>query len=78
VLLVILLVVWAGFDPALVYPPEFLSGPAERVTDHFTRCGRGRGAPESSTATRERKIRVIGIDAPEVHARCPKEARLAE
>ena len=83
VLLGILLVAWAGMDPALVEPPEFLSTHPERVAESFTRCGPGRGSAcvidGDTFKLGERKVRIIGIDAPETHpARCPEEARLGE
>lgn len=82
-LLAILLIVWAGYDPALVEPPGFLSGPPERVAGSFTRCGPGRGTfcviDGDTFKLGERKVRLIGIDAPETHpARCPAEALAGE
>lgn len=83
VLLGILLVVWAGMDPALVEPPAFLSTDPEHVAETFTRCGPGRGracvVDGDTFRLGERKIRIIGIDAPETHrAHCAEEARLGE
>lgn len=69
-------------DPALVEPPEFLATEPETVANRFTRCGPGRGfacvIDGDTFKLGQRKVRVIGIDAPEVQARCPEEARLAE
>jgi endonuclease YncB( thermonuclease family) len=82
VLGIVLLLIWPTLDPALVEPPAFLSTDPERVAAHFTRCGPGRGhacvIDGDTFKIGQRKVRIIGIDAPEVHARCPAEARLAE
>ena len=73
---------WVGYDPALVEPPAILSSEPELVDETFTRCGRGRGhacvIDGDTFKLGERKVRIIGIDTPEVQARCPEEARLAE
>jgi endonuclease YncB( thermonuclease family) len=79
----ILLSIWPMADPALVDPIGFLATNPERVDQHFTRCGPGRGhacvIDGDTIKLGQRKIRVIGIDAPEVHSpQCPEEARLAE
>ena len=77
-----LLVLWAGFDPALVDPPEFLAGEPERVHHRFTRCGPGRGhacvIDGDTFKLGNRKVRIIGIDTPEVQGQCPRETQLAE
>ena len=70
-------------DPALVEPPGFLSADPEQVSESFTRCGQGRGhacvIDGDTFKLGERRVRIIGIDAPETHpARCPEEARLGE
>lgn len=82
VLAAILVGIWIGMDPALVEPPAFLSGEPERVAERFTRCGPGRGhacvIDGDTFKLGDRKVRIIGIDTPEVKARCPEEARLAE
>ena len=83
ILLGALFVVWAGMDPALVEPPEFLSGPGERVNQSFSRCGPGRSyacvIDGDTFKLGQRSIRIIGIDAPETHpSRCAEEARLGE
>ena len=81
ILLAILFAAWAVMDPALVEPPTILAGDPERISLSFTRCGPGRGhacvIDGDTFKIGERKVRVIGIDAPEVEARCPEEARLA-
>ncbi|MEO7564136.1 MAG: thermonuclease family protein [Sphingomicrobium sp.] len=78
----IALAIWPTLDPALIEPPAFLSTGPERIDEHFTRCGPGRGHAcviEGDTIKLgQRKVRIIGIDAPEVAARCPKEAQLAD
>ena len=78
----ILLSIWPAMDPAMVEPPGFLSTGPERVDARFTRCGRGRGqacvVDGDTFKLGQRKIRIIGIDAPETKAQCPKEAQLAE
>ena len=78
----ILLSIWPAMDPALIEPPAFLSGEPERVAERFTLCGPGRGhacvIDGDTFKLGKRKIRVIGIDAPEVAARCDEEARLAK
>jgi len=78
----ILLTIWPAADPALVEPPGFLATEPERMNEQFTRCGQGRGhacAIDGDTIKLgDRKIRIIGIDTPEVDARCPAEAAQAE
>ena len=74
---------WPTLDPALVEPPAFLSATPERIAARFTRCGRGRGqacvVDGDTFKLGQRKIRIVGIDAPETHpAHCPEEARLGE
>jgi micrococcal nuclease len=75
--------IWVGYDPAVVDPPSFLSTAPERVAERFTRCGVGRGhacvVDGDTFKIGQRRIRIIGIDAPETHpARCPEESRLGE
>ena len=70
-------------DPALIDPPAFLSTEPETVHETFTRCGPGRGhacvIDGDTFKLGDRKIRIIGIDAPETHPpRCAEEARLGE
>jgi endonuclease YncB( thermonuclease family) len=79
----ILISIWPAADPALMEPPSFLSSDAERVNEQFTRCGLGRGhacvIDGDTFKLGERKVRIVGIDAPETHpARCAEEARLGE
>lgn len=73
---------WPALDPALVEPLGPLASDPERVTATFTRCGRGRGqacvVDGDTFKLGTRKIRIIGIDAPEVHGQCAEEKALAE
>ena len=82
ILLGILVSIWVGMDPALVEPPAVFSGEPETVSASFTRCGPGRGhacvTDGDTFKLGKRRVRLIGIDAPEVKARCDEEARLAE
>ena len=77
----ILLTIWPAMDPALMEPPKFLQTEPERVSEHFTRCGPGRGhacvIDGDTIRLGDRKIRIIGIDTAEVVARCPAEATQA-
>ena len=47
-----------------------------QVTERFTRCGPGRGhacvIDGDTIKLGDRKIRIIGIDTPEVDAQCPR------
>ena len=74
--------IWPAMDPALVEPPAFLSTDPELISAQFTRCGRGRGhacvVDGDTFKLGQRKVRIIGIDAPEVNGACPAERRLAE
>lgn len=53
----------------------------ERVAERFTLCGRGRAhgcvVDGDSFRLGERKIRIQGIDAPEMKGACPAETALA-
>lgn len=78
-----LIAIWIGMDPSLVEPPSLLSTEPERVAQTFTRCGRRRGfacvVDGDTFRLGDRRIRIIGIDAPETrNASCPEEARLGE
>ena len=83
VLAAVLFAVWAGADPVLIDPPSFLSSQPERVSQRFSRCGPGRShacvVDGDTFKLGQRRVRIIGIDAPETHhASCPEEARLGE
>ncbi len=79
----ILLSAWPAVDPALMDPVSLLATSPEHIDQTLTRCGPGRGhgcvIDGDTIKLGQRKIRIIGIDAPEVHSpQCPKEAQLAE
>lgn len=74
---------WYFLSDSRIGPREMPSGPAEQVQGPFVRCGQGRAAgcvaDGDTILIGQRRIRIIGIDAPELHpARCPEEARLGE
>ena len=78
-----LIILWLALDPALVEPPGFLSSEPEPISATFTRCSIGRSwacvIDGDTFKLGERKVRIIGIDAPETHpSPCPEEARLGE
>ena len=80
VLLVILLTGWKFYDPMLMDPPSFAATDPEPVRGPFTICGQGASAncvvDGDTFHIGPRRIRLIGIDAPETHpARCPAEAQ---
>lgn len=56
-------------------------GASERVAERFTLCGRGRAhgcvVDGDSFRLGERKVRIQGIDAPEMQGACPEESALA-
>lgn len=75
--------IWVGYDPAIIDPPSLLSREPERVSLTFGRCGVGRShacvVDGDTFRLGKRRVRIIGIDAPETHpARCTEEARLGE
>lgn len=78
VLLVGLMGMWYYYDPGLIEPPALLANKPEPVAGIFTRCGPGRGTncviDGDTFKLGERKVRIIGIDAPEMHPpRCEQE-----
>ncbi|WP_118858272.1 thermonuclease family protein [Sphingomonas mesophila] len=77
----ILLLIWPTLDPALVEPPAFLSTEPERVDRDFTICGRQRGhacvVDGDTFRLGQRRIRIVGIDAPETQGQCAAERALA-
>ena len=81
VLVPLLALAGALFDPSLIAPFGPLAA-REEVTATFTKCGPGRGIAcvidGDSFKLGDRKIRIVGIDAPElIEPRCPQEAALA-
>lgn len=74
---------WYFMGQQRIGPDRLPEGPADRVSGRFTRCGAG-SAPQcvidgDTLVIGARTIRVVGIDAPELHpARCAEEARLGE
>jgi len=83
VLATILAAISVGMDPSLVEPPSLLSTEPERIAEQFTRCGRGRGfacvVDGDTFRLGSRRVRLIGIGAPETHnSSCPEEAWLGE
>ena len=78
----LLLLIGALLDPALIAPFGPLAAPPEDVDTRFTPCGPGRGPAcvidGDTFKLGDRKIRITGIDAPElVSPLCPSEAALA-
>ncbi len=77
----LLLLAGALLDPAIIAPFGPLASRPERVAATFTPCGPGRGTAcvidGDTFKLGERKVRITGIDAPEVATpRCPAEAAL--
>jgi micrococcal nuclease len=82
-LIPLLLIGGALLDPSLIQPAGPLAAPAEEVAATFTSCGPGRGPScvidGDTFKLGDRKIRIIGIDAPELtEPKCPAEAALAQ
>lgn len=81
--LVLLLSGWWLLDHYVLKDPP-LGGTPQQIALEFHRCGQGRGPncviDGDTFIMAQRKIRITGIDAPEIgtKARCPAEARLAE
>ena len=76
-------VLWPALDPALVEPPGFLATEPEPINRTFLRCDQPHGhacvTDGDTFRLGKRRIRIIGIDAPETHPpRCAKEAELGE
>ena len=81
-LIPLLLLGGALLDPSLIGPVGPLAAPPERVSSRFTPCGPGRGSAcvidGDTFKLGDRKIRITGIDAPELLAPlCPGEEVLA-
>ena len=78
----VLLIGGALLDPSLIPPVGPLAAPAQRVSTQFTPCGPGRGPAcvidGDTFKLGDRKIRITGIDAPELLApQCAGEEALA-
>lgn len=78
----LLLIGGALLDPSLIEPVGPFADQPEEVATSFTRCGPGRGpacvVDGDTFKLGERRIRITGIDAPELAApRCAAEATLA-
>ena len=78
----LLLLGGALLDPSLIGPVGPLAAPPEQVATKFTACGPGRGSAcvvdGDTFKLGDRKIRIIGIDAPELATpKCASEAALA-
>lgn len=74
---------WYWFGSTRIAPTRISEGPQEVLKGPFTRCGRGRTVTcivdGDTIMIGQRTIRVIGIDAPEIHPpRCPDEAQQGE
>ena len=81
-LIPLLLLGGALLDPSLIAPVGPLAAPPERVSSGFTACGPGRGSAcvidGDTFKLGDRKIRITGIDAPDLMApQCPGEEALA-
>jgi len=79
----LLIVLGALLDPKLVGPIWPLAAPTEFVSAKFTLCGPGSGPAcvidGDTFQLGDRKVRIMGIDAPGLAApRCPEEAALAQ
>ena len=82
-LLALLIGLFAVNESEALPPIGPLASDREIVDRTFTRCGRGRGhacvIDGDTFKLGKRKIRVLGIDAPEVSSpQCPAERALAE
>ena len=82
-LIAVLALAGALLDPALIPPIGPTAARAERISASFTRCGQGRSmacvVDGDTIRLGQRRIRLIGIDAPELAgARCPAERALGE
>ena len=74
---------WFYFGPSRIGPTSIPDGPQELLKGPFTRCGRGRSitcvVDGDTIMVGQRSVRLIGIDAPEIHPpRCPDEAQKGE
>ena len=79
----VLVVMWYYVGQQRIAPDIIPAGPNEVLTGPFTRCGRGRAitcvVDGDTIMVGSRAVRVIGIDAPEIHPpRCADEAQKGE
>lgn len=78
--LVTLVVIWR--TPDLLPLPDLLSTNAQKVDRQFNRCDTGWTSAcvvdGDTIKLGEERIRILGIDTPEVRAKCDAEARLAD
>lgn len=78
------LLVWLwGSNTGVIEPIGLVATAPERISATFVRCGRSTDTAcvvdGDTFRLGQRRIRIIGIDAPETHpARCAEEARLGE
>jgi endonuclease YncB( thermonuclease family) len=83
-LILVFLGLGALFDPAILAPIGPLAARPERIDATFTRCGVGRPSPGcvidgDTFRLGDRRVRLVGIDAPELaEPRCAAERALAE
>ncbi len=73
----------ALLEPSLIAPFGPTAGRPERISASFTRCGRGRGfacvVDGDTIRLGQRRVRLIGIDAPELAgAQCDSERAVGE
>ena len=83
VAVVLLALLGAAFDPAIIPPFGPFAAPPEQVAARFVRCGQGPSfacvVDGDTLRLGQRRVRVTGINAPELAgARCPAERQLAE
>jgi micrococcal nuclease len=72
-----------GSNTGVIAPIGLIATEPERINAQFVRCRRSLNAPcvvdGDTFRLGQRRIRIIGIDAPETHpARCPVEAARGE
>ena len=82
-LIALLALAGALLEPALIPPFGPTAGRPERINATFTRCGQGRSmacvVDGDTFRLGQRRIRLIGIDAPELaDAQCAAERALGE
>ncbi len=83
ILIALLALVGALLDPSILPPVGPTAGRPERINASFTRCGRERSmacvVDGDTIRLGRRRVRLIGIDAPEIAgAQCPAERALGE